>query len=556
MTPARQARSHPYERYSVFQRALLTVALSILVGLALAMATKGLPAAEAAKRMAARAYLPLLTSIYPATGRDRITILAIDDTDLEHLGYSWPVPMDYYQRLIDKLVTLKPRALFIDILFLDDRPKDLVERFRKAACAARDQGVPVYIASLEGQRRASKTLTQLATPDAAGPCFRFVAPNLLDDHFDHSTWEYPLETGLRSAAYALACDVAGDACPEPGIDPMALLWPVNGHPLNPALHLRRNEDGVLEPSCVNQVALYDMVPLLPQQIRDLLRGGPKQPICPYNLQLPIRALSGVGLSEAERNEAIGGKIVFLGTAFQSSGDRVISPLGQDLIGVHAHAIALDNLISLRGQYRQSGDFDPARMSSPASLFTLSALALIAIGSVTWHCFTWGTRVEGAGNDERRSRRRAGAPPSLVRRMNAWLAHGLRRPQLRRLHWARRAGVYALRAIVIVPLVSVTLGRWPFQADPDAPPLWQRIARALLAVVLCVAGMLLIFWLGDQYFAVGPLSVIEYLLFPLGVDFLDRGNVLARRVAVLINACQRSDPVAVLRYWLRHRESGG
>lgn len=558
MTLARPRRQHPYERYSVLKRALLTVVISVLVGLALAMATNGLPAAEAAKRMAARAYLPLLTSAYPTSGRDQITILAIDDLDLEHLGLSWPVPMDYYQRLIDILVRFKPKAVFIDILFLDDRPKDLVARFKQAACAARDAGVPVYIASLDQQQRASRTLKQLAEPDASGvPCFKFVAPNLLDDRFDHSTWEYPLESRLPSAALALACDTQPDACAQPGSESMALLWPSNGHPLNPALLLRENEDGVLEHSCVNELAWFDIAPILPRFARDWLRGAHQQPICPYNLQLSIRAFSGVGFSERERAEAIGGKIIMLGTAFQSSGDRVASPLGQDLIGVHAHAIALDNLISLKGQYRRSGDFELENIGSAASLFTLSALALIAIGSVAWHCFTWGTKQSKPVPGQRPaiSRPPAGKFISRLRAMHVEFEHWLHRPQLGSAHWTARVGTFSMRLLVILPLVVVTFGRWPFRPDPDAAPLWQRLARALLAVALSLVGMWVVFLLGDQYFEVGPLSVIEYFLFPLGVDFLDRGNILARYWAVFIEACQRPNPIAELRYWL-HRERGG
>ncbi|HJV86299.1 MAG TPA: CHASE2 domain-containing protein [Noviherbaspirillum sp.] len=544
MMAAQQERRHPYERYSVFRRALLTVAMSILVGLALAVATNGLPAAEAAKRMAASAYLPLLTSAYPTTGRDKVTVLAIDDLDLEYLGLNWPVPMDYYQRLIDKLVRFKPKAVFIDILFLDDRPAHLVERFRSAACAARDAGVPVYIASLGEQQPASRTLRQLAEPDAGGrPCFEFVAPNLLDDHFDHSVWEYPLKPGLRSAAYALACDIE-KSCPKVGKEAMALLWPVNGHPLNPVLHLRENKEGVLERACVNHIGLFDTVPLLPLFVRNWLRGGPPLPICPYNRQLSIRALSGVGMSEAERKDAIEGKIVLFGTGFQSNGDRLVSPLGQDLLGVHAHAIALDNLISLNGKYRRSGDFDLQNLRSPVSLFTLSVLTLIAAGSVFWHCFTWGTKRPGVpGQVPARTK------PSLTRSIDVGLARFLHRPRLNTMPWLVRVVVVGLRALVILPLLALGLGRWPFREDPNAPPVKQRALRALLALTLFAVGMLLVFLLGDRYFQVGPLAVIEYFLFPLGVDFLDRGNFLARHAAVFIDACLRPDPVRELRFWL-------
>lgn len=551
------ASLHPFDRYGKGARAFLIVVVTTVVGLALAVMTNGLPAAEAAKRMAARAYLPLLTSGYPTTGRERITVLTMDDQDLAYLGLNWPVPMDYYQRLLDRLVAAKPKALFIDILFLDDRPAELVARFAQAACAARDAGIPVYIASLQEQKRPSRTMTQLAAARTASgaPCLQSVAPNLLDDHYDRSTWDYPLGVAvpgapapIRSAAAALACDVVPSACPAMSGAPMALLWPTHGDPLNPIMHLSLDADGVMQRSCVNEVAWVDLVPLLPYTVRNIVRGGPKPTLCPYNRQIPIRALSGVGLNAAERDAVVRDKILLLGTAFQSNGDRVVSPLGQDLVGVHAHAMALDNLITLKGQYRRSGDFDPLEPASPASLFTMSAVLLLVLGSILWHRFEWGTKpgIEAPVNSG--APVHGGTPLAPTAR---WFDPEpyLRRPGLHAAPPMVRYRTFLMRALVLLPLRALTAWQWPQRRKIGGAAWWQRLLRAGAAIVLFLLGMWLIFWLGDRVFRVGPLAVIDYFLFPLGVDFLDRGNRMARHVALWIHACKHPEPVAELRHWL-------
>lgn len=545
MSSPADSSEHPFDRLGVVTRAVLIVLVSIATGLVLAVLTNGFPAAEAAKRMAARAYMPILTETYPAQGRDQITVLTIDDLDLEHLGMSWPVPMDYYQRLIDRLVVLRPKALFIDILFLDDRPKGLVDRFAQAACAAREAGTPVYVASLGGQRRPSRTMEWLAAASSGGsPCIQFVAPNILDDRYDRSTWEYPLQVidqdgapGLRSAALALACDLVPGACPAATDTAMSILWPTRGDQINTELHLQADREGVLRPTCVNEVPLLDMVPLVSHIVRNFLGQGQRPVLCPYNRQIPIRALSGVGLEADERIAVIREKIVLLGTAFQSSGDRIASPLDQELPAVHAHAIALDNLISLNGEYRRSGDFDLRNPGSPASLFTMFALALIAIGSMVWHCFTT-------------ARDRMGAPEKIP---NATSANGMldkwfKRGKYEEAWWPVRSIAFGLRLILLPVLRVVSLAQWPGETNTQTSLLKERLVRIGAAVVLFIIGMCLVFLLGD-WLQVGPLSVIEYFLFPLGVDFLDRRDALPRRVALFVHVCGQADPVKELRRWL-------
>lgn len=560
--PCEDTSLHPLDRYPRLYRAALTVVVSLLVGLALALATNGLPIAEATKRMAARSYMPNLTVGYPSSGRDQITVLTLDDLDLEHVGLTWPVPMDYYQRLIDRLVALKARALFIDVVFLDDRPRELVARFAQSACAATEAGVPIYLASIQEQGHSSRTMNQLAEARTVQgePCLRFVAPNLLNDRFDRSLWEYPLQiespnggAPLRSAALAMACDLDSTSCPANSATAMAMLWPAKGDPLNPSLHLQNDGQGGLEPSCVSELPSIDYVPLLPSPLRNWLHGGVKPDLCPYHKQVPVRALSGVGLSAAERDEVIAGKIVMLGTAFQSHGDRIDTPLQQNLAGVHSHAMALDNLLSLHGEYRRSGDFSLSDLGSPASLFTISAVALIALGSVAWHLLSVGRPVVRIWRPRAWHLLSAGRPMVTTERqptqtrvlLEGWLKH----PNLPSKPWPTRARVFTLRMVALPLLHLLTLSRWPGDGSMRGSPLWRDLLRSVMAMALAFLGIGVIFWLGDRLFRVGPLSVIEYVLFPLGVDFLDRGQVLARHVAVLLHASAAVDPVAELRRWL-------
>lgn len=289
--PPDRRKRHPYDRLRWWQRGLLSIVVSVLLGVALAaIAQHVLPLDEAGKRVLGRSYLPWSTRSYPDVGQSSIAIISIDDTDLNDLRLKWPLDLSFYARLLGRLVhqaedseRQRPRAVFFDVLFLDARPQREIEAFSVALCDAARVGVPVYLANLPPGLAQSPTMASLlaARYEAFGlerPCATPVAPFTMEDKYDRAGWEYPLfdadnecvgedRTPLQPAAVAIACGMAEslttalqDADPllcarkfpgTPACDPrkremrqkLALVWPARGSSLNEALLLKESPEG-------------------------------------------------------------------------------------------------------------------------------------------------------------------------------------------------------------------------------------------------------------------------------------------------------------------------
>ena len=73
--------------------------------------------------------------------------------------------------------------------------------------------------------------------------------------------------------------------------------------------------------------------------------------CPYTDTVSVAHL--LGTFDADVEWAIRGKAVFYGAGFDTSPDRVVSPTYQDVPGIYLHAIAYDNLVWLKGNYKRA-----------------------------------------------------------------------------------------------------------------------------------------------------------------------------------------------------------
>jgi hypothetical protein len=112
----------------------------------------------------------------------------------------------------------------------------------------------------------------------------------------------------------------------------------------------------------------------PGALKDLELMIHKSPLaakkpCPYTNTISVLHLLGPYDEDVERHVA--GKAVFYGANFQMAGDRVISPVYEDLPGVYLHAMAHDNLVTF------GDDFKRARLH-PASRITNAILLLFMV----------------------------------------------------------------------------------------------------------------------------------------------------------------------------------
>lgn len=484
-----KAPAPPKKRWRLLWLFLIYLGL----GLLLAFLSPWLPASEGAKRVATRIWGPVLTDSYPGTGRDQITVLLIDDKDLREYGEVWPVSLGFHERRLLELLKYRPKAVFFDIVFLDDRKDPDLDGFVGAACKARQAGIPVFIGSFGNigfaPSRTERTMLERRV-DVGGrslPCIEAAYLNMRIDGYDQSVWEYDIDVPPQGEAARRAGAVFPSPAarlfrvehaldPQVAAEPMALVWGTASDPRNLEWLNSDLRPGGPGAYCTSTWAWRRVLPI----------GKGNAPLCPYQQLLPVRTLKRVhGLDADDLGEAIGGKYLIYGTQLQSNGDVILAPYHGRIAGAFLHAMALDNLLSFAGKPKAGGDFGQP-WNGPATWFTLFAVAiisaLIAAGKV-FKLSGWlrvaADRMLGWWS------RDAGERDTLAERAGrqAWLAG--RRSTRGLLAWLMLASVY-LATVGLLVMVSYTL--------MDLGPLvWIEFALFPISMELLHVGDMLIAW---------------------------------------------------------------
>ena len=113
--------------------------------------------------------------IYPPTGQDQVSVARIDDSTLSGLGgLSWPVSYDFHATALQRLLDYGPRAVVVDILFVDLREDASLQRLLTAIDAYKRAKVPLYFV---GAPQAEKPVR----PEIAASGVALVDPTLVLD---------------------------------------------------------------------------------------------------------------------------------------------------------------------------------------------------------------------------------------------------------------------------------------------------------------------------------------------------------------------------------------
>ena len=516
---------HPFDLLGRVAKALWVAFVTVAVGVLLAYISSSLPVQEIAKRMMTRIYAPFLTLNYSTQGRDTITVMTVDDVDLQSYGLSWPIPLDFYQRLIDRLVSFRPRAVFLDVLFLDDRDVRQVEKLRQSTCKASDAGVPVFIATMARPDGALTGGNASVIPPSnveaslfnaknsiGKPCVVPTLANITPDKLDQSQWQYPLtrniESGRSSVALSMFCQFNTDQCPRDIDEPMALIWGTRASLTNEQTMMSRDAAGRVAPICRSQWHPAETIPGV--SVWQAVTGhSPALPLCPYHQVIPIRAfqyldrpVAGYGFSSSEMSASISGKIVLVGADLAASGDNVISPFHGRLPGVHVHAMALDNLIETRGLYIQDGEFGGHRgWNTRTNWFTVLAVIFTAFTLCGWSLVRpRPSGVNDNGNRNKHELKKSTKPPFLLR-------------------------VLVVVILFIPTFVAALLGYPKAKKEKLSTTVKWAIGGALVYGLLSV----LLLWLGYVIFRQGPLVIIKYVMFPLLAHFTHLGELFTKRI---------------------------
>jgi CHASE2 domain-containing sensor protein len=397
--------------------------------------------------------------LYPETGHEQISVALVEDSTLSDLQMPWPWSYGAQARALDTLLAYRPRAVIVDLLFVDPRndptlPEliDEIGRYKKA-------GVPLYFAAA--------TDTQLGQPavrkEILATGVKLVDPTVLINQ--GVVRQYPITGQCFGASAGAACpslalQVYKDLYPRQPLAPlnglMEIVWGTHPDPTNAKWMHVTDDSGVVHSCRLNQdigwakriyLAFFD-----PSAVRSL---------CPYEGVIPVESLM-QGADDPDITKLAHDRIVFYGASLEGVQDKSFTPVNGLIASVFVHAMALDNLITFKGRPQQNV------VTAGGMVLDSNTVQMIAIVPVIL-ILTWLHML-------RLRRRRAAATP---RDRNAmvefffekvlgfiwhWLAFGL----------ALAAGLALARAVglsvanwVEVVFVSVVLAAMLLAGLPDA-----------------------------------------------------------------------------------------
>ncbi len=279
--------------------------------------------------------------LYPDTGRDKISVALIEEPTLHTLHMGWPWNYGVHARALDALLALHPRAVVVDLLFVDQRKDDTladladeVQRYRKA-------GVPLYFAGATDVPVGTSPLRRELI--AAGA--KVVDPTTLIDQ--GMTRQYPIAGFCFDSKHptavcpSLALTVYRDIFPkQPSTLHKGKIEIVWGMKTNPAY--TRWIGGAGPVPCSIEM------PLLRRMWLAFFDPSAVRARCPYTSYFPVEKLI-MGDDDKDVAAMTKNRIVFYGAGLEGVQDKSFTPVNGLIPSVFVHAMALDNLITFHGQ---------------------------------------------------------------------------------------------------------------------------------------------------------------------------------------------------------------
>jgi CHASE2 domain-containing sensor protein len=270
---------------------------------------------------------------YQPIGQEDTTVVLFLEQNLRDLNESYPVSYARHAEVLEALSIHPPRAIFIDFVFLDKRSEQATQ-LRDAICGLHKAGTMVYVAVLDRVPHpldpaslhvcAVQVSAQMGGTDGASGVLRYANGVSL------SGGEF-----LPTAAFEMASAYLG-------VDPrnaqeMELIWGNRVADLN-----RKWMKG-----CDRRGSWWAHL----GGLRDKSLKGVKL-LCPYTRTITVGQVLGSS-DDPDVVAALKGRTVFYGAAFHLTGDRVVSPVFDELPGVYLHAMAYDNLRTLEKDYKRA-----------------------------------------------------------------------------------------------------------------------------------------------------------------------------------------------------------
>ena len=360
----------------------------------------------ASNEMSKNALNVFLSPWYPPEGQEDITVILIDDTSLESFNESWPPTYHLQSTLIKEIISYKPRGVFIDFLYSSDHstPEDTIEQLAFDIPPLADVfNVPIFLAKTDSSWK--------NTPQLIKENFEF-----LNVSWSQENNYYPLEISTNidgvnhtevtpaTKLYSIFCQSNHSSCPKTfdkikDHKVMSIRWGV----MVPSFNQKFKEytksclsgsydtkpvEGITN-STLNKLGLSYLL------VKNQLFWKASSKVfqdCYYTQTINAAAL----FSSSEKvkmllQSILTDKLVLVGAKINSAPDLHNSVIHGQIPGVFYHAMALDNLISLNGEYIvKAKSIIPPHKSFP-SLTILELLEIIFLLLVS--IYIYGSRLK-------------------------------------------------------------------------------------------------------------------------------------------------------------------
>lgn len=345
--------------------------------------------------------LRLWSPFFSKTVSDEIVVVLLDDRYIEATN-RYPVSYRNLARQLKTIARFEPKSVFYDILQHHEH-SDNVEYWLSTLAR---QPFPVFMASSpdydteerlndpNSLRHKIASVTQLAAVSWSGEG-RYYPLSV--------PWNGRNMDTVAAAMYKDWC-VQSPHCNESKIaskdDALIVQWS-NKHALNQERFFPLDVScGKDTPSQWQQLKELLVVSLTqgvqdPDEVERTLRKR-----CPPFLTIAASTLREPGAAGSEElKQAIQGKMVLIGYHVTGGVDLVVSPVHGTLPGVYFHAMALDNLITLEGEYWRSPDDVGLFNLSIADMVEIS-VQIVVLFFVIWFRFNFLEQKEVQSFDAR------------------------------------------------------------------------------------------------------------------------------------------------------------
>ena len=300
-----------------------------------------------------------------------VAVVVLNETTLRALGMPWPLPYAVHADIVDAIRSYAPKALVVDILFVDPLRRD--PTVSELADTLRAEGrAKVFLASAPGGGTAILPALDPAGWGEASDRAELVAVDEVPPDFAHSPYKLLRDTGPDSPAFSVyrhLCahgEMAGCGRTVARADfrwDMEIQWPIGAPDPRQQMRLIGRECAAVPEGWFARLGA-------------VLRAaggleGLRQSCPPYTAVL-AQDLLRPGRHEEILDAALRGKVVFYGVSITGNTDAVrVGHVKEPLPGVFVHAAAYENLARYGTRYL-TGSPRSERISETAVELTLAA----------------------------------------------------------------------------------------------------------------------------------------------------------------------------------------